>query len=178
MTKPDGAALLVIDVQVKYMEPEPMVTSDGPDLLEKCGGLIDAARANGIPVIYIQHVDPDAPPDPALIAIHPQIAPREDEPIVQKTFGSAFMNTELETLLKRQGLNRLFMCGLATFGCVNHTVLCAVCRGYDVMVASDSHGTSPEAGPVDEQMTHFNRMWERAGATLLTAEAIRQRFVS
>ncbi len=173
-----GAALMVIDVQVKYMEPEPMVTSDGPDLLEKCGGLIDAARANAIPVIYIQHVDPDAPPDPELIAIHPQIAPNANEAIVQKTFGSAFMKTELESVLEQRGLSKLYLCGLATFGCVNHTVLCAVCRGYDVTVASDGHGTSPEAGPVDEQMAHFNRMWERAGATLRKAREIEQQFAA
>ena len=178
MVSVNGAALLVIDVQVKYMEPEPMVTSDGPDLLDKCGGLIDAARGSGIPVIYIQHVDPDAPPDPELIAIHPQIAPQDDEPIVQKTFGSAFMKTELEDVLKKRGLGKLFMCGLATFGCMNHTVLCAVCRGYAVAVASDAHGTTPEAGPVDEQMAHFNRMWERVGATLLKAKEIQQQFAT
>jgi hypothetical protein len=33
-----GTALLVIDMQTLYMEPTPMVTIDGDDLLAKCGG--------------------------------------------------------------------------------------------------------------------------------------------
>ena len=46
-------ALIVIDVQRAYMEPEPMVTSHGNDLIEKCRGLIDKARSGSVPVVFV-----------------------------------------------------------------------------------------------------------------------------
>ena len=57
-------ALMVIDVQRVYMEPEPMVTSDGDDLIDKCKGLIEKARAARVPVVYVQHLSDDQPDDP------------------------------------------------------------------------------------------------------------------
>ncbi|MCX6099429.1 MAG: cysteine hydrolase family protein [Candidatus Bipolaricaulota bacterium] len=162
-------ALLVIDVQRAYMEPTPMVTIDGDDLLEKCGRLIRAARVAGVPLVYVQHMDEDSPADENLTRIHPAIAPRPDDAVVVKTFGSAFMKTDLEARLTDLDVKRLVICGLATFGCVNHTVLCALCRGYEVVVASDAHGTAPEGPfPPAETIRHFNATWGRAGAQLRT----------
>lgn len=54
-------ARLVIDVQRVYMEPEPMVTSCCCDLIDKCRGLIDRARAADVPVVYVQYVSDDQP---------------------------------------------------------------------------------------------------------------------
>lgn len=167
-----GAALLVIDVQRAYMEPTPMVTIDGDDLLPKCNRLISAARAAKVPVIYVRHLAPDSPTDESLTCVHPAIAPQPGDPVVDKSFGSAFLKTELEEHLDRLGARRLVMCGLATFGCVNHTVLCALCKGYDVTVASDAHAT-PQGGPYApaEVIREFSSDWKRAGARLVpTAE--------
>jgi len=65
------AALLVIDVQRVYVEPEPMVTSDGDDLIDKCSGLIGRARDAGVPVLFVKHRSGEQPDDPALVAVHP-----------------------------------------------------------------------------------------------------------
>ena len=161
-------ALLVVDVQRVYMEPEPMVTSDGDDLIEKCRGLIDKARAAGVPVVYVQHLSDDQPDDPDLIGVHPKLAPQAGEPIVQKRFGSAFFKTDLESTLRDLGAETLYVCGLATFGCVNATVMCAVCKGYATVVVKDAHGSQafPDSWAADV-IEHFNRVWERAGARLM-----------
>ena len=76
-------ALMVIDVQRVYMEPNPMVTSDGDDLIDKCRRLIDKARAAGVPVVYVQHLSDDQPDNPELIGVHPELAPEAGEPVVQ-----------------------------------------------------------------------------------------------
>jgi len=166
-------ALLVIDVQRAYMEPEPMVTSDGDDLIEKCGELIDKARSVGVPIVYVQHRSDDQPDDPDLIGVHPKLGRRPDEPIVQKRFGSAFFKTELERTLADLGAKTLYMCGLATFGCVNATVMCSVCKGYETIVVKDAHGargfTDSTAAQVIE---HFNAAWERAGARLIASQDV------
>jgi len=166
-------ALLVVDVQRVYMEPDPMVTSDGDDLLVKCGGLIAKARGAGVPVIFVQHVSDDQPDDPELVRIHPHIAPAPGETIVQKEFGSAFMRTVLEQMLVELETETLYICGLATSGCVNATVMCAVCQDYDVVVVKDAHGTQ-SLGPATahEVIDVFNKTWERAGARLMRANEI------
>ena len=163
-------ALMVIDVQRVYMEPEPMVTSDGDDLIEKCRGLIEKARTAGVPVVYVQHLSDDQPDDPEVIGVHPELGRRADEPIVQKRFGSAFFKTDLEKTLASLGTKTLYVCGLATFGCVNATVMCAVCMGYETIVVKDAHGAQDFADSTAAQVIeHFNAAWERAGANLIRA---------
>ena len=166
-------ALLVIDVQRAYMEPEPMVTSDGDDLIEKCGELIDKARSVGVPIVYVQHRSDDQPDDPDLIGVHPKLAPRAGEPVVQKRFGSAFFKTELERTLADLGAKTLYMCGLATFGCVNATVMCSVCKEYETIVVKDAHGAQDFPDSTAAQVIdHFNAAWERAGARLIASQDV------
>jgi nicotinamidase-related amidase len=163
-------ALMVIDVQRVYMEPEPMVTSGGDDLIEKCAGLIDKARSAGVPIVYVQHRSDDQPDDPELIGVHPKLAPKTGEPVIQKRFGSAFFKTDLERTLADLGAKTLYVCGLATFGCVNATVMCAVCMGYDTVVVKDAHGAQDFPDSTAAQVIeHFNAAWERAGARLTRA---------
>ena len=167
-------ALLVIDVQRIYMEPEPMVTSDGDDLVEKCSGLIQTARASDVPVVFVQHLSDDQPDDPDLIGIHPALGRAEGEPVVQKRFGSAFFETDLEETLTDLDAETLYVCGLATFGCVNATVMCAVCKGYETIVVKDAHGSQsfPDT-PAERMIEIFNGTWKRAGATLMKSEDVR-----
>ena len=166
-------ALLVIDVQRIYMEPDPMVTVDGDDLIPKCRRLIERARAVGVPVVYVRHHDKNHPDDEALVGVHPGIAPEPGEPIVVKTFGSAFLKTDLSAILERLDAHRLVVCGLATFGCVNATVMCAACKDHDVIVASDAHGTVAGNGSSPEDtFAYFHDSWERAGATLVPSAEV------
>jgi len=166
-------ALLVIDVQRIYMEPEPMVTSDGNDLIEKCRGLIAKARDAGVPIVYVQHRSDDQPNDPDLVGIHPALGRLAAEPVVEKRFGSAFFKTKLEERLKKLGAKTLYVCGLATFGCVNATVMCAVCKGYDTIVVKDAHGAQASPDSTAAQVIeHFNAAWERAGARLIASRDV------
>ncbi len=166
-------ALLVIDVQRVYMEPEPMVTSDGDDLIEKCARLIESAREAGVPVVFVQHLSDDQPDDPVLIGVHPELGRAEGEPVIQKRFGSAFFQTDLEETLADLDAETLYISGLATFGCVNATVMCAVCKGYDTVVVKDAHGSSgfPDT-PAAQMIDIFNGIWKRAGAALVKSEDV------
>lgn len=171
MTK---TALPVIDVQKLYMEPEPFLTCDGDDLVAKCRLLIDSARAAGVPVVFVRHVEKEPPADPSAAAICPEIAPRAGEPVVEKRFASAFMKTELEETLKRLSATHLTMCGLATFGCLNATVVCALCKGFDVTVVRDAHGARALSDATVEQViAHFEGAWVDAGARLAAVRDLR-----
>lgn len=170
----ERSALLVVDVQREYMEPEPFSTRDGNDLIAKCRRLLDAARAAGVPVVFVRHLDKEPPADPSTAEICPEIAPLGTEPVVEKRFGSAFMKTDLHATLQGLGTTKLFMCGLATFGCLNATVVCALCKDYDVTVIRDAHGAKPLSDATLEQvLDHFEAAWADAGASLVPAADVR-----
>ncbi|HCP32350.1 TPA: hypothetical protein DIT45_03795 [Candidatus Acetothermia bacterium] len=170
-------ALLVIDVQPVFMNPDSMLTLDGDDLVAKCRTLIERARAEGIPVIYVQHVDEDDMPkdvSPEAKAIHSDIAPTLGEPIVEKIFGSAFMQTKLEEVLTSKEITHLVVCGLSAYGCVNQTVLHARLFNYDVTVAEDAVGAPDHPGfPAQEGIAAFADEWTKAGMKLVKTADLR-----
>jgi nicotinamidase-related amidase len=169
-----NAALLVIDVQREYMEPEPFVTCDGNDLIDKCRALIETARGARVPVVFVRHLDKVPPADPALAEICPEIAPRNEEAVVEKRFASAFLRTNLEETLRHLRAKSLYVCGLATYGCLNATVMCALCKDYDVVVAHDAHGARPLGDITASQViVEFESTWVDAGAKLLRVSEIR-----
>ena len=87
-----------------------------------------------------------------------------------KRFGSALFRTDLEQTLADLGATTLYGCGLATFGCVNATVMCAVCMGYETIVVKDAHGAQDfDDSTAAQVVEHFNAAWERAGARLIRA---------
>jgi nicotinamidase-related amidase len=118
----------------------------------------------------VQHVSDDQPNDPGLIGVHPGLGPLPGEPVIQKRFGSAFFKTELERTLADLGVKTLYVCGLASFGCVNATVMCSVCKEHEAIVVKDAHGAREFADSTAAQVIdHFNAAWERAGAHLISA---------
>lgn len=169
-------ALLVIDVQPVFMTP-PMLTTDGDDLVAKCRTLIERARTSGIPVIYVQHVDEDDMPKDVHVeakAFHADIAPKPGEPIVEKIFGSAFMQTNLEEVLASTGIRHLVVCGLSATGCVHQTVLFAKLFGYDVTVVKDAVGAPDHPNfSAREGIETFAREWEKVGVKLGRAAEFR-----
>ena len=88
----NDTALLVIDVQAGNFE-ESAPDYGGSDLLAKISHLIARARAAGVPVVYVQHCGPegaiDQPGTPGW-EIHPAIAPKEGDVVVQKRHSDAF----------------------------------------------------------------------------------------
>lgn len=162
-------ALLLIDVQPVFMTP-PMLTIDGDDLVAKCQVLLERTRAKRVPVIYVQHVDEnDMPKDvrPEAKAFHGDIAPRPGEPIVEKIFGSAFMQTNLEEVLASNGITHLVICGLSATGCVHQTALFAKLFGYDVTVIKDAVGAPDHPNfSASEGIETFSTEWKKAGIAL------------
>lgn len=135
------SALLVIDVQNA-------VVADGWDrdgVIARIGTVIDAARASGTPVIYIQH---DEPGEEEMEMgsdgwrIHVSVAPDDGEPVVAKQHGDAFVDTTLEATLDGLGAGHLILTGAQSDACVRSTSYGALGAGYDITLVSDAHTTS------------------------------------
>jgi ureidoacrylate peracid hydrolase len=166
-----GAALLVIDMQNGFLHPEGSVTRNEQPMFEvervvaETVNLVAATRTAGLPVVYTQHVFRpdyfDVPPrlrsqdlftegGEALVngswdaAMADELKPLDSEAVVEKNRYDAFLYTDLELVLRRLGVGRLLVCGVATNVCVESTVRSAEQRDFAVTVASDC-----TSGPAD-----------------------------
>ena len=152
-------ALLVIDVQVgMFNEADPV--HDGGRLLGAVAGLLSRARAADAPVVFVQHdgrAGSGLAPGTPGHAIHPDVVPLDEEPVVHKTTPDAFFATELDATLRRRGVRELVVCGIQTDLCVDTTCRRASSLGYDVILARDAHSTWPRLGLSAEQIiAHHN----------------------
>ncbi|HEX2914575.1 MAG TPA: cysteine hydrolase family protein [Chloroflexia bacterium] len=139
----NDTALLVIDVQAGMFAENPPV-HNGSELLAKIQDLLEKARASQTPVIYVRH---NEKPGGSLETgtegwqIHPAIAPRENEPIVDKRTPDSFWDTDLQQVLTSQNIKKLVVCGIQTEMCVDTTTRRACSMGYDIILVTDAHST-------------------------------------
>ena len=132
------SALLVIDVQVG-------VVADAFERDAKIANMstaIEKARAESVPVIWVQHSDEELVLESPDWEIVPELTPLPSELRVRKLFRSSFEDTNLEELLDGLGVSHLYVCGAETNNCVRHTSHTALEKGYDVTLISDAHTTT------------------------------------
>jgi nicotinamidase/pyrazinamidase len=92
---------------------------------------------------------------------------RPDEDSYSGFDGADSQGTGLADLLRRQGVNRLFVGGLATDYCVKHTVLDGLGEGFEVVFLEDaSRGVNLQ--PEDSEQAVQEMI--RAGAKLASAD--------
>lgn len=154
-----ATGLLVIDLQRgMFTDAEP---HDGAGVLSRTASLLERARRSGAPVLHVQHDggpgDPLAKGTPGF-EIHPDVAPRAGEPIIEKSVCSAFPGTDLDTQLKRLGITRLVIAGMQTEYCIDTNCRVATDLGYKVVLARDGHTTfdSPVLSAA-QIIAHHNR---------------------
>jgi len=154
------SALLVIDVQVGVMAD----AFERDAKISNMATAIDKARAESIPVIWVQHSDEELVLESADWEIVPELSPLASEPRVRKTFRSSFEGTNLEDVLIELGVSHLYVCGAETNNCIRHTSHAALEKGYDLTLISDAHTTTgfewngyivDAARVIDEQNTNF-----------------------
>ncbi len=73
-----------------------------------------------------------------------ELQPRDDEPIVVKHRYSAFIDTDLELILRSKGINNVLITGNATNVCVESTARHAFMLNYVTVTVSDCVGTTDE----------------------------------
>ncbi len=75
-----------------------------------------------------------------------ELAPKEEDIVVEKTTYDGFLFTGLGDILKNKNVDEVFIVGVATDICVMHTAFGAFVRGFKVNIIEDlCAGTSQEA---------------------------------
>ncbi|EUB85424.1 cysteine hydrolase family protein [Pseudomonas sp. GM30] len=138
------SALIVIDFQNEYFNGR-MPIPDGAAALAKTRELITFADSHKIPVYHVQHVAPAGSPvfaiDGQTVKFHPDMQPRPQDVVLQKSTVSVFASTDLDQQLKKAGIQTLIISGLMTHACVAGAARDAAPLGYNVIVASDASAT-------------------------------------
>jgi nicotinamidase-related amidase len=161
-TLPDrpNTALLIIDVQNGVVAGA--YNRDG--VIANIAALIDKARAENVPVFWVQHSDDDLPRDSESWQYVPELVRRDSEPLVHKSYGDSFEGTDLEELLADGRVGRLVVTGAQTDVCIRSTIHGAFTRGYDVTLVGDAHTTEDltehGAPPPEQVIAHTNLYWQ------------------
>lgn len=141
----EKSVLLLIDHQVEYTAEGglPLVGIDAA--VAEIGRLLAAARANGTPVIHIQHhgrpggalFDPTGPRAQFIS----QVRPLDGETMIAKALPNAFTRTGLDEALRATGRSELIVAGFQTHMCVSATVRSALDHGYRSTVIAEACAT-------------------------------------
>lgn len=151
---PRTTALLVMDMQSGILD---MVADKKEALLAQTSKLLDAARKANVRVIYVvvgfRPGYPELSPRNVAFAfiresgrfaagsaateIHPALTPRADEVVVMKHRVSAFAGTDLDMILRANGIETLVLAGISTSGVVTSTVRHAADADYRLVIVED-----------------------------------------
>ncbi|WP_329281015.1 cysteine hydrolase family protein [Streptomyces sp. NBC_01451] len=172
-----NSALLVIDVQNQVVDG----AHNRDEVLANINTLVDKARAEGVPVVWVQHSSDELKSGSEGWEYVPELVRRDSEPLVHKKYGDSFEATELEDVLAEHGVGRLVVTGAQTDACVRSTLHGGLVRGYDVTLVGDAHTTQDltkyGAPAPAEVIAHTNLYWQyqsapgRTAGTVSTSEA-------
>ena len=129
--------LVVVDVQVGVMNE----AWDTPRIVKNVARTVERARAEGVPVIWVQHADENLAYGSPEWQWVPELAPAQGELRIHKQFNSSFEETALEEELAKLGATHVVLAGAATNWCIRATAYGALDRGYDLTLVKDAHTT-------------------------------------
>ncbi|HEV7664349.1 MAG TPA: isochorismatase family protein [Chloroflexota bacterium] len=173
-----STALLVVDVQTGVVQG----AHERDAVVANVGSLVDKARREQIPVVWVQHSDEQLARGSDTWRIVPELKPGDTEPLVEKLYGDSFEDTTLESVLSGLGVGRLVVVGAQTDACIRSTLHGAFVRGYDATLVSDAHTTEDQsawgAPPPAQVIAHTNLYWKYQTAPGRTAGTVQTKDVN
>lgn len=168
---PKSTAVIVVDVQNDFCHSDSPLARIGMDvtaaqeMVPRLLQLIDSARGAGATIVWVKMVSNDNTISPAALE-HRQrtrpnaqmicvegtwgtelyrVEPEPGEPIVVKRRYSAFVDTDLQLILRSKGIASLILTGVATNVCVESTARDAYMRDYYVTFVEDCSAAYDQA---------------------------------
>jgi nicotinamidase-related amidase len=198
LVAPAHTALLLIDMQRDFVEPDGFFGSLGIDLTmydetrPRLAALLGAARRHGVLVVHVQNTAlpnrmsdspaqirfnlrmhesarSDGPPLRYTVPGTPghdfveELTPLPGELVVRKYRSSAFWGTNMELLLRSNGIRTVVVGGCTTEGCVESTARDAMFSDHYVVIADDCVG-SDDKEQHDASMLLMRHRFDMAGS--------------
>lgn len=139
-------ALLLVDIQNDYFPGGAMELVAMDEAAGNAAKVLSRFREAGGPVYHVQHlsVRPGAAffvPGTQGVEIHPSVAPRDGEALIQKNFPNAFRETRLLETLREDQVDALVVVGAMSHMCIDATTRAAFDHGLRCTVLSDACAT-------------------------------------
>src|SRR6185369_11145161 len=138
-----AASLVLIDLQNEYLTG-PLALRGADAAIANAARLLARARNEGATIFHVAHrgrpgglFDRDA----ARGGIVPALAPRPDEPVVEKELPNAFAGTDLKARLDAAGHTNIVLAGFMTHMCVCSTARAALDLGFRTTIAATACAT-------------------------------------
>jgi nicotinamidase-related amidase len=147
---PSRTVLVVIDMQNDFVKPGGSLIAPGAEAtIPRIARLLEAAREAEMRVAFSQDTHDADDPEFAIWGEHArrgtwgwqivdELAPREDELVVQKVRYDAFYGTDLDHFLRLWGVESLIICGTLANICVHYTAASAGLRWFHVIIPHDA----------------------------------------
>ena len=139
------SALLVIDLQNEYLPTGKLPLVNIEQVAAHAVKIISKARQEGTPIIHVQHVAGEGSPifeaHSNGIEFQDAVCPQEDETIIVKHNINAFLDTNLQEVLDKNGVTELIVIGAMSHMCIDAVVRAASDFGYKVSVIHDACAT-------------------------------------
>lgn len=180
---PRWACFLVVDVQNDFVHPKGSAGLRGEEVSAAIAAVprlvrfIDAARSVSLPIVYVKTTHSQWTDTPSWVYRRSQqkslstcregtwgaefyegISPLPEERVVIKHRYSAFINTDLNTVLKARGIQSVLVAGVATNVCVETTARDAYMYDYYVTVVEDcsaAYDATLHANTLENIRRHF-----------------------
>lgn len=161
----EKTACLIVDVQQAATAPLP---DGGEGVTKRLSRLIGWCRQQMVPLVYVRQAAEEGEVSP----IDPRIQPREGELVLDKSYNSAFLETELEDWCGQQGITQLIVAGMMTELCVDATIQSAFERGYQVLVPQGCCATYDNEYLTAEQAEAYyeQKIWQERYAQVFSLD--------
>jgi len=149
-------ALLLVDLIEGFTDPACVLGTHCPEVVEANQQLLRSFRQRQLPIFFTTVVYRNAAqatvfrrriealnllePESRWVRVDSALAPRSEEPVLEKRWASAFFRTDLATRLSAVQADSLVVSGLTTSGCVRATVVDGLQHDYRVVVAREAVG--------------------------------------
>jgi nicotinamidase-related amidase len=150
-------ALLIIDMQNDFVRlGAPMQMPGAERIIANVRDVLEAFRNQGRPVFHVVRIHRSDGSDVEVFRretfqsipfavegtpgseIIDELRPGQGEYVIRKNRMSAFMNTDLDLLLRSLGIDTVFVTGIQTPNCIRTTVFDAAAFGYHTFLVEDA----------------------------------------
>jgi nicotinamidase-related amidase len=151
-------ALLIVDMVKDFTDPGGLVYyPQNREILPRIAHVLEACRKKGILVVFLQHCNRAGKEDRRISNMRPNciegsggeeidsmLEVRENDYVIKKRRYSGFFGTDLDLVLRENGVKKVVVVGTKTNCCIRATVTDAFYNDYDAIVLSDCVATNSE----------------------------------
>ena len=171
--------LLVVDVQNALIKKHP---NNEKKVIENIKKLILTASGTNKEVIYVRHDDgrgTEFEKGTDGWQIYDEVAPNNNEYIVEKQYNSAFHKTGLREYLVSKKIDTIILVGLQTEYCMDATLKSAFDYEYKIIIPEETNTTfDNEYLPGEKLYEFYNyKIWNKRFATVFSMDDVIKFFI-